>query len=967
MHRKDGVLWSSIFLVFILVLGGFGLSIDYESDHQQSSVLVSEPDWGRVSLAGTPHAPITIDGDDNFSATAVAEGWSGDGSSETPYLITGLDIALGGVMGHCISIVNTRVNFTISNCNLTGASVNPGAGIYMNNVTNGKIINNSFLDDYYGIYFYECDNNTITDNVLDTNTWGIHLNYAESNLIDNNTCTNHWRGIVIYRSTLNMVVNNICNYNAASGIAINEANSNVVSNNICNHQSYNGIDLIIASSNIVRNNTCESNAAHGIFLQNSQFNTVSNNIVSSNSDNGISVSSSHSNTLSRNTCGSNGFYGILLENSDSNTISHSNCSNNGYHGIILDDAESNTVSNSICINNYYYGIYISSFDSDSNTVSNNTCSNNGSDGICIEYSLPGMITNNTCNNNGYNGILVINSDSNNISNNTCNNNDMSGIYISDGDSNIISHNKISGNYYGMLLSPAHHNDARWNVFIDNQENANSYSSNNIFDYNYWSDYDGIDGNQDGIGDSSYSISGGSIDSHPLMYLPYTPRWTSSIPESLTVEYPYSFWFDFDATAPSPIFWSVNDTIRFAIDEDGFLESFGGLPVGNHGLNVTVANIYEFSLSAIFRISVVRDASNPPGWWTIPTNQVLTYLTEFEYQVIAIDPSGIDRWELNDTTHFSLQASFYADGSTACITNKTILQPGSYALDLTVYDIYGNELSAVVTVTVEPPTSDTTPPEWIIGPLDQTIAHGSSLVIQLAAWDESGIDHWVIDDITHFSIDEYGVIRNNTVLVAGEYPLTVDVYDVSGNGLSGNLTITVNPPQEDTTPPAWVTFHITQTIEYGESLEVFIEAWDSSGIDNWWLNDTNHFTLDEHGLLQNVVILEPGVYRLEVRAYDPYGNYCSAILVVTVLEAPTTTTPTTTSTTTVIITTTITTTTSTSSISTTTPTTPSLPSGIDPLVTLVIGAGLGGGLVVIIVIIMVYRKEALSRLGRRGTT
>ncbi|MHA2302672.1 MAG: hypothetical protein ACXACD_17130, partial [Candidatus Thorarchaeota archaeon] len=69
----------------------------------------------------TPHSNITIDGDANFSATALLEGWPGDGSPENPYIIDGLDIDLGGGVGHCISISNTRVNFTISNCTLTGA------------------------------------------------------------------------------------------------------------------------------------------------------------------------------------------------------------------------------------------------------------------------------------------------------------------------------------------------------------------------------------------------------------------------------------------------------------------------------------------------------------------------------------------------------------------------------------------------------------------------------------------------------------------------------------------------------------------------------------------------------------------------------------------------------------------------------------------------------------------------------
>ena len=77
------------------------------------------------TLSGTVHDPIFIDGDEDFHANATAEGWAGNGSAGNPYIIDGYDIDLDGSAGHCIHIANTLVYFTISNCLLTGASVNP--------------------------------------------------------------------------------------------------------------------------------------------------------------------------------------------------------------------------------------------------------------------------------------------------------------------------------------------------------------------------------------------------------------------------------------------------------------------------------------------------------------------------------------------------------------------------------------------------------------------------------------------------------------------------------------------------------------------------------------------------------------------------------------------------------------------------------------------------------------------------
>jgi len=73
-------------------------------------------------IAYTPHDPIAIDGDGNFTDTALAEGWAGDGSSQNPYIIEGLEIK-GPDSWACISIANTIMNFTIQDCNLTGSLV----------------------------------------------------------------------------------------------------------------------------------------------------------------------------------------------------------------------------------------------------------------------------------------------------------------------------------------------------------------------------------------------------------------------------------------------------------------------------------------------------------------------------------------------------------------------------------------------------------------------------------------------------------------------------------------------------------------------------------------------------------------------------------------------------------------------------------------------------------------------------
>ena len=78
-------------------------------------------------------------------------------------------------------------------------------------------------------------------------------------------------------------------------------------------------------------------------------------------------------------------------------------------------------------------------------------------------------------------------------------------------------------------------------------------------------------------------------------------------------------------------------------------------------------------------------------------------------------------------------------------------------------------------------------------------------------------------------------------------------------------------------PTWDQTPTNQFIEYGVFLNYDVNASDLSGITLYWINDTSNFNIDSNGVLTNTTILNPGTYWLELRAYDPYDNYCSVII------------------------------------------------------------------------------------------
>ncbi|MHA3964466.1 MAG: LVIVD repeat-containing protein [Candidatus Thorarchaeota archaeon SMTZ1-45] len=203
-------------------------------------------------------------------------------------------------------------------------------------------------------------------------------------------------------------------------------------------------------------------------------------------------------------------------------------------------------------------------------------------------------------------------------------------------------------------------------------------------------------------------------------------------------------------------------------------------------NDSGGDLSEFSTIRSFTIDI-----SPPTWDQAPTNQLVEYGDVFSYDLDASDPSGIDSWWLNDTTHFSI------DGF-GVITDTTTLSVGDYGLQVWVNDSLNHILTTTLSISVQ----DTIDPVWIQTPTDQSLEYNESLDYQLQASDLSGIDHWWLNDTTNFAISSAGRITNSTTLLPGTYGIEVRVYDPYNNYCVATFVVTVGELPAQPGPP-WV--------------------------------------------------------------------------------------------------------------------------------------------------------------------
>ena len=357
--------------------------------------------------------------------------------------------------------------YLIENLVIDGGST--GSCIWIENtdayfeIKNCTLRNSGDIDDA-GIKLSDATNAKLIENNITSNHNGIYLINSEYSIITGNDVKNNKIGIFFLYSDANIITNNNITNNLEWGIKLyDDCDNNEISDNIINFNNRSGILLAeFCYFNNISINAVNNNLEMGILLNQSDYNDISANIVYNNLEDGVYLIQSYNNKILENNITYNE-KGINMREGDDNSIFNNSIISN-MNGIYLFNANQTEIIGNIADSNNYSGIYLSS---------------------CLNCEIYG----NTLNNSNY------------------------GVYINDSFDNTLYLNNFLNNnqhLYSVISS---------NIWNSSDQMVYIYNHNEYINFlgNFWDIYTGNDANNDGIGDTLFTIAGVN-DKYPLIDL-----------------------------------------------------------------------------------------------------------------------------------------------------------------------------------------------------------------------------------------------------------------------------------------------------------------------------------------------------------------------------------------------------------------------------------------------------------------
>jgi parallel beta-helix repeat protein len=363
------------------------------------------------------------------------------------------------------------VNFTVRN---GGNSWSPqDTCIWGKGVSNVLVENNTVANVSNGIIFYSMHNSSMSHNFAEEcGVMGLHFDSSSDCKMTYNTVTNSFQGIVLEKSYANSI----------------HANS-LINNNISMY-------AYASAENLVEGNILTNSNASIVLVANDGINVLKNNNMTHNAYNlivwGSTVEAFIQNIDTSNIVDKKAVY--YVTNSQNLLLNPSNCPNIGYLALVnCTDVKVNDID----LSNDNDGMLMAR--STNSSLVNVTLANSHINITLSAFTPQPLI---------YGGLTFFMSNNDLMVNSRIVDNNV-GVCLYQSSGNVFYHNSfvnvakpVISNFQGPALPPS------GSCSINKWDNG--------LEGNYWSNYSGVDSDQDGIGDSPYIIDANNTDRRPLM-------------------------------------------------------------------------------------------------------------------------------------------------------------------------------------------------------------------------------------------------------------------------------------------------------------------------------------------------------------------------------------------------------------------------------------------------------------------
>ncbi len=368
----------------------------------------------------------------------------------------------------------------------------------------------------------ENPNSLIKNNTISHTTWyGIRLNGGPENIVQNNHVSfSSENGIGVENSESALIENNTVLNSTWHGIATSSWNSTINYNKVYNSTSV-GITTYQTSDTIIEFNHVEDTQAYGLSTSMSPNADISNNILVRTGGMVAEFGSDYSH-LNGNKLYDTFWTGMRAHESQFCVFESNEIYNTDEDGVLIHAWSNNTiVKNNIFDKTGWQGLSV--FNASSCQFINNEVQLVDDNGILVLEAPNTTVSENIFFDVGWDGIYLDTSKGSKIIRNQFSISDHYGVEIANTEDITVHGNLINNSHvYDISLESASNCLIYFNAFLTGGNHGAdiSLSSNLEWDNttigNYWEQYDGVDEDDDGIGDTPYEINSNNIDHYPIV-------------------------------------------------------------------------------------------------------------------------------------------------------------------------------------------------------------------------------------------------------------------------------------------------------------------------------------------------------------------------------------------------------------------------------------------------------------------